>query len=82
MKFSLFKNDKSTVKDEVILFFLIVSFFLIGLLLYLKAPSFWIISSGITKSLGLLGMITAFLFVPGLIYRLATNEKPDRDKKK
>ena len=62
MKFSLIKNDKSTAKDELLLFLIILVFAAVGITLIVTAPSFWFITS-------------AVMFVPGLIYRIMTNDK-------
>lgn len=75
MKFNLFKNDKSTVLDEVILFAFILICFGIGGVLCVKAPAFWIIDSATTKVFGVMWILVAVMFIPGLIYRLMTNDK-------
>ncbi len=75
MKFSLLKNDKSTVKDEIVLALIIVLCLAAGILLIVLRPSFWVIGQNITVLTGV--MIAAFgvLFIPSLIYRLLTNDK-------
>ena len=75
MFFSLIKNDRSTAKDEAVLFGLILVFFLAGLALFITAPSFWIVDAVLTKGFGFILIITALILVPGLIYRLMTNYK-------
>lgn len=75
MFFSLIKNDRSTAKDEVVLFGLILAFCLAGIVLFMAAPSFWVVDAVLTKSFGLILIITALMFVPGLVYRLVTNHK-------
>ena len=74
MKFSLIKNDKSTSKDEFYLFLFIIACIGIGSALIAFAPSFWIIKSAITKAFGVLWVLVGVMFIPGLIYRLSTNE--------
>ncbi len=75
MKFSLIENDKSTIKDEIILALIIILCLLVGILLIVLRPSFWMIGQNITVVTGV--MIAAFgvLFIPSLIYRLFTNDK-------
>lgn len=74
MKFSLIRNDKSTALDELILFVFIAICLSSGIALVAVAPSFWIIDSAMTKTAGVLLIIVAVMFIPGLIYRLFTNE--------
>ncbi len=52
MKFSLFKNDKSSAMDELILFLIIVVCLTIGILLIIYKPTFWVINSSSTKMVG------------------------------
>ena len=75
MFFSLIKNDKSTAKDEAILFGIILAFLLAGVALLITAPSFWIVDAVMTKSYGIILIMTGVMFIPGLIYRLMTNDK-------
>ena len=75
MKFSLIKNDKSTVKDEIILALIVIISATCGILLIKFRPSFWIIESNDSVVFGVLCMIFAAMFFPGLIYRLMTNDK-------
>ncbi|MCR4923365.1 MAG: hypothetical protein K5931_05085 [Lachnospiraceae bacterium] len=75
MKFSLIKNDKSTFWDEVIMGIMILVSLIIGALLILYKPSFWIISQGFSTLIGLLFVIYGIMFIPGLIYRLMTNDR-------
>lgn len=75
MKFSLFQNDKSTIKDELLLLAFIVVCLAIGIPLFAVAPSFWIVDSMITKGFGLVLIITGAMFTPGFIYRLMNNDK-------
>ena len=75
MKFSLFKNDRSTAKDELLLLLFILVCIGIGTALVATSPQFWIIDSAFSGSFGILWIITGVLFVPALIYRLAHNDK-------
>lgn len=78
MKFSFFKNDKSTAKDEFILIGFILAFFLIGGALIITKPSFWIIDQMMTMSFGILMLLTGVMFIPGLIYRFLDNDKKSK----
>ncbi len=75
MKFSLIKNDKSTYWDEVILAIMIVCSMAIGIFLIVYRPSFWIISSTTCVQFGVMLTLFGFMFIPGLVYRLKTNDK-------
>lgn len=75
MKFSLFENDKTTYWDEVILGIMVVASLAIGITLIVLKPSFWIISSATTAVFGVIITLFGVMFLPGLIYRLFTNEK-------
>ena len=73
MNFSLFKNDKTTVKDEIILFFVIVLIITIGSILILIKPSFGIIHERHTVVCGVFIDLFGAMLIPGLIYRIITN---------
>lgn len=75
MKFSLFKNDKSTSKDELILFVFVAICLVAGIYLVVKAPVFLVIDEVMSKTFGVLWILIAVMFIPGLIYRLFTNDK-------
>ena len=81
MKFSLFKNDKSTAKDELIILILMLAFLGIGVALIINTPSFWILDSVSTGVLGVLCVLIAVMFLPGLIYHILTNDKKLIDDK-
>lgn len=74
MRFSLFRNDKSTIKDELILMLIVVLSLTVGIVLAVTGPSFWIIRSSTTKVFGVLWIMVGVMFLPGLIYRLFTND--------
>ncbi len=75
MKFSIVKNDKSTFWDEVVLGLISLACLTVGILLIVFKPSFWIIDSSSFVVLGVLIALLGFMFLPGLIYRLFTNDK-------
>ena len=67
MKF-LFHNDKSTFKDELFL------------ALFILAPENWIISNSTFKGFGIIFVFTGVMFIPGLIYRLFSNDTGTKKK--
>ena len=75
MKFSMFHNDKSTAKDELLLFLFIAVWLVCGILLVVYKPSFFIINQTDSTVFGVLCILIAAMFIPGLIYRLFTNDK-------
>ena len=75
MKFSLVKNDKSTYWDEVILAVMVIASFAIGISLIVTKPSFWIITEATSTITGVFFVLFGVMFLPGLIYRLFTNDK-------
>ncbi len=75
MKFSIVENDKSTYWDEVILALIIVGFVVLGIVICAIKPSVWIIDANTSFVFGVLMIVTGVMFIPGLIYRLCTNEK-------
>lgn len=79
MRRFLFHNDKATARDEVYLLLFILICIAIGVLLIVFAPSNWIISKGTFVVFGALCILTGVMFIPGLIYRLITNDKPTHD---
>lgn len=74
MKFSLFENDKSTVKDEIILTLIVIVCLAVGILLIVMKPSIGFITQSITAVLGVMLVLAAVMYIPGLIYRFMTNE--------
>lgn len=75
MKFSLFKNDKSTFWDEVILAAICLVCLAVGIVIIILKPSFWIIEASMTVTAGVLIATVGVMFIPALIYRLMTNDK-------
>ena len=75
MKNFLFNNDKTTVWDEVLLLFFILVCVGVGTGIYLFAPTDWVISVRIIKCFGVILDFIGVMFIPGLIYRLMTNDK-------
>ncbi len=80
MKFSLIKNDKSTVKDEIILALMVGISAACGILLIKYRPTIWIIDESDSVVMGVLFLVFAFMFFPGLIYRLTTNDKKEENR--
>lgn len=74
MKNFLFHNDKNKVKDEFYLFLFILVCIGVGVLMYIFAPTNWIISDTSIKAFGVLWIIVGVMFIPGFIYRLFTND--------
>lgn len=75
MKFSFFTNDKSTAKDEFILLGFITVCILVGIVLIIVRPEFWIVDQAISVSFGVLLTLAGVMFIPGLIYRFMSNDK-------
>ena len=75
MKFSLFHNDKSTAKYDLLLFLFIACWLVCGILLVVYNTSFFIIDEAESTVFGVLCILIAAMFTPGLVYRLFTNDK-------
>ena len=75
MKFSLFKNDKSTYLDELFLALFIIVTAGCGVALFIIRPEVLFIKQTESTVFGVLLIITGVMFIPGLIYRLFTNDK-------
>lgn len=75
MKFSFFKNDKTSFRDEVYLALFIIACIGGGVPFIIFAPSFWLVTSAVSKTFGVLWVIAGVMFIPGLVYRLTTNDK-------
>jgi len=75
MSFSLFKNDKTTVWDEVVLAIIIIVSIVVGILLAVLRPVFWIVGANGSCMLGVLCILFGIMFIPGLIYRLIDNDR-------
>ena len=74
MKFSFIHNDKSTIKDELVLLLFIVVWAACGLLLIVFQPKVLFFNSAMTTCLGVVFVFLAVMFIPGLIYRFLTND--------
>ena len=74
MRDFLFHNDRSTRKDELFLSLFILLCVIVGVLLYVIAPSNWIIPESTIKAFGVIRMLTGGMFIPGLIERLIHNK--------
>lgn len=75
MKHSIFSNDKTTAKDEIIITIFAIICLIIGVMLCITKPSFWIFSSSITTVSGVMLLVIAIMFIPIIIYRLSENYK-------
>ena len=75
MKFSIFKNDKSTYWNEIILLLIIIISCTVGILLIVYRPTFWIIEESSTVVFGVLITFFGAMFIPGAIYRVFHNDK-------
>lgn len=75
MKFSLIHNDKSTIKDELLMLVFIVVWAACGGLLIAFKPVILFLDSAMTTCLGVVFVLLAVMFIPGLIYRFMTNDK-------
>ncbi len=73
MKISFIKNDTTTYKDEIVLSLITLFALVIGVLLVIFRPSFWIISESRSGVLGVLLVLLALMYVPCIIYRLVEN---------
>ena len=75
MKLSIFSNDKTTAKDEVVLTLFNLVCLIAGVLLVVFNPSLWLITSNDFIVLGVLFIIIAVMFIPCIIYRFTTNNE-------
>lgn len=75
MKLSIFSNDKTIAKDEVVLALIALISLLFGVLLLVFKPSLWLIESNDFIILGVILIMIATMFAPCIIYRFATNNK-------
>lgn len=75
MKDFFTKNDKTTYKDELILILLTVIVTIIGVLLIVFKPSFWIVSESVSVCVGVFALLIAVMYIPSIIYRLFNNDK-------
>ena len=66
-------NDKTTYKDELCLSLITVVALVIGVLLIIFKPSFWIISESTSMCTGVMFLLIAVMYIPCIIYRLTEN---------
>lgn len=74
MKVSFVKNNKSTYWDEIILSLITLVVLMIGILLILLRPSFWIISENISITFGVISILLGFMYLICIVYRLFENK--------
>lgn len=75
MKLSLFRDDKSTHKDELILSVVLLVCLAAGILLVVFKPSFWIVSGITTAEVGVMMILFAVMFIPIIIYRFLPDKR-------
>lgn len=66
LKFSFIKNDKSTIKDELLLLGFILICLAAGIALLITRPSVWIIDQTFSLGFGIILVLTGVMFIPGL----------------
>lgn len=74
MKFSFVKNDTTTYWDEIWLILITLIALVIGVLLVVFRPSFWIISESTSICFGVLSLLLVVMYTPCIIYRLFENK--------
>lgn len=80
MKVSLFSNDKSTAKDELILTIILVVTAIVGILLTVFKPHIGIINSNLSTIVGAMMIIIVVILSPIIIYRLMENVYDNKNK--
>lgn len=75
MKVSLFHNDKSTNKDEIILGVITVIAAIVGIILITLKPSMGFVSEEVFVGFGIALLFLSIMYLPYLIYRLFHNDK-------
>lgn len=74
MKFSFVKNDTSTYWDEIWFGVITISALVIGILLIVFRPSFWIVDESVSVCFGVILLLLAVMYIPCIIYRLFENK--------
>jgi len=75
MKLSLFKDDKTTHKDEIVISVITVVCLVAGILLLIYKPAFWIISGSLTAGFGVAVILFAVMLIPCIIYRFVSGRE-------
>ena len=75
MKKFFIKNDKTTYKDELILILFVAVAVIIGILLIVLKPRFWIVTESVSLFTGVFMLFIAAMYIPCIIYRLFQNDK-------
>lgn len=81
MKISIFSNDKTTMKDEIIILTIILISLIAGVLLIVFRPSVWIVSSNDSIVFGVMLVMFFVIMLPSILYRFATNNKTTKEEK-
>lgn len=82
MKFSFVKNDTTTYWDEIWLILITLIALVIGVLLVVFRPSFWIISESTSICFGVISLLLVVMYTPCIIYRLFENKIEKKENKK
>lgn len=72
VKLSIFSNDKTIAKDDVVLALIALISLLFGVLLVIFTPSLWLITSNDFIVLGVILIMLAIMFAPCIIYKFTT----------
>lgn len=75
MSISIFKNDKTTAKDELVISIFTLISLLVGIALVVIKPSLGMIEPHNFVVLGVLLILFAIMIIPCIIYRLKSNYK-------
>ena len=75
MKVSLFHNDKSTNKDEIVLGIITLIAMIAGIILVVLKPSIGFISTEVFVGFGIAMLFLSIMYLPYLIYRFFHNDK-------
>ena len=70
----IFKNDKTTIKDEIALLAISVIALVIGVVLIVTKPEVWFISQANFVTLGALLILFFVMMIPSVLYRFMTND--------
>lgn len=82
MKFSFVKNDTTTYWDEIWLSLITLIALVIGVLLVVFRPCFWIISESTSICFGVISLLLVVMYTPCIIYRLFENKIEKKENKK
>ena len=75
MSVSFFRNDKGTIKDEIILSIILAIVLVIGIALIAYGEALWVFERPVVVTSGVMCIIFVVMMLPSVVYRFIEDSK-------